>query len=88
MLSRYSLHSPCCCIASLIYHFSLVLFLISCGSLVQVVLSDLQDLRASWDEEGSDEEGEGEGADELSAAEAALVQQLSSSPLMPDDFHR
>lgn len=54
---------------------------------LQVVLSDLQDLRASWDEEGSGDQEEGDGADELTPAEAALVQQLSSSPLMPDDFH-
>jgi hypothetical protein len=49
---------------------------------VQVVLSDLQDLQASW------EEGE-EQQQQLTAAEAAVVQQLTSStPIMPDDFGR
>jgi hypothetical protein len=49
---------------------------------VQVVLSDLQDLQASW-EEGEDQQ------QQLTAAEAAVVQQLTSStPIMPDDFGR
>jgi len=86
--NTHSLHSPCC-LATLIYPYSLFSSIFRAArSLAQVVLSDLQDLRASWDEEGSGDQEEGDGADELTPAEAALVQQLSSSPLMPDDFHR
>lgn len=75
---------------------------------LQVVLSDLQGLQASWEEEEEEDDEEEEqeedetgtaaaaaagvnnnnNNDVLTEAEAALVEQLSSSPLMPDDFDR
>lgn len=53
---------------------------------LQVVLSDLQDLQSSWEEHDWEE---WEQQQQLTAAEAAVVQQLTAStPLMPDNFSR
>jgi beta-lactamase class D len=63
-----------------VFNISLLLLLL------QVVLADLQDLQSSWEEQDWEE---WEQQQQLTDAEAAVVQQLTAStPLMPDDFSR